>query len=1021
MAGAKVVEEILSRAPDRFHIRMFGAEPHGTYNRILLSSVLGGFKDPKLLWLNPLEWYEKHGVVVHAGVMAEKIDRDKRTVIGAAGKVEEPYDILVLATGSRPFVPPMEGTHQQGVFVFRTLEDCDAIAGYARNCQRAVVIGGGLLGLEAARGLLSHDVEVTVVEVAPHLMIQQLDPTGGALLKRKMEAMGVRVMLEMTTTHLLGDGKVTGLRFRDCSTLDTDMVVISCGIRPNIEEAKAAGLHVERAIVVDDQLRTNDPVIFAIGECAQHRGKVYGLVDPIYDQARVLTEVLTTEADGMETRRNGETEMGRIGESELVVPALAGKEEPPKGGTTNFTDSRSRRFAVSSYTGSRLATTLKVMGVELTSMGEINASGPDCEVVSHLDPGQGIYKKVVIRNNQLAGCILLGVGDATGNLLRLFKNSEAIPATALDLLVSGNARDALLQQGAAADLEGLSDDTQICNCHGVPKGKIVAAIRDGPCTSIIGIGECTRAGTGCGTCQPLLGQLLSRYGSRNKSEEVNRIEVMKQEKDGLDSLPDILRLSANNNWGEMTEDDKQRAKWHGLFFRKPTPGNFMLRIRLEAGRTNARQFRVIADMSDECGKGFCDLTTRQQIQMRWFTLADVPEIWRRLEEVGLHSKQTGMDNVRGLCGCPVAGLTPHELLDATPVLHEFNQMLVGNKEFTNLPRKFNVTITGCLENCCHPETQDIGLVPAFRELDGQQVNGFNVLVGGKQGSGGYRPATPLDVFVRPEDAARLCGQITLIFRDHGARATRTRARLAFLIEDKGIVWFRKELEKRLGQPLLKAGTDMRKKQHTDHLGINPQKKPGYESPPLNYVGMLVPVGRLTTNQMRCVADLAERYGNGDIRLTTQQNLIVPNIPENRIGALTDEPLFGELPFDPSPIMRGLVSCTGNDYCHLALIETKGYAIQVARELEKRTAGRKIQPLTIHWSGCPAGCGLHQTSTIGLQGCRSRLSNGDIVDAAHVCVKGQTGPNPKVATDLMYDVPCDQLPDALEPLVRYLPR
>jgi NAD(P)H-nitrite reductase large subunit len=1021
MAGAKVVEEILSRAPDRFHIRMFGAEPHGTYNRILLSSVLGGFKDPKLLWLNPLEWYEKHGVVVHAGVMAEKIDRDKRTVIGAGGKVEEPYDILVLATGSRPFVPPMEGTHQQGVFVFRTLEDCDAIAAYARTCQRAVVIGGGLLGLEAARGLLSHDVEVTVVEVASHLMIQQLDPTGGALLKRKMEAMGVRVMLETTTTHLLGNGKVTGLRFKDDSTLDTDMVVISCGIRPNIEEAKAAGLQVERAIVVDDQLRTNDPVIFAIGECAQHRGKVYGLVDPIYDQARVLTEVLTTEADGMETRRNGETEMGRIGESELVVPALAGKEEPPKGGTTNFTDSRSRRFAVSSYTGSRLATTLKVMGVELTSMGEINASGPDCEVVSHLDPGQGIYKKVVIRNNQLAGCILLGVGDATGNLLRLFKNSEAIPATALDLLVSGNARDALLQQGLAADLEGLSDDTQICNCHGVSKGKIVAAIRDGPCTSIIGIGECTRAGTGCGTCQPLLGQLLSRYGSGNKSEEVNKIEVMKQEKDGLDSLPDILRLSANNNWGEMTEDDKQRAKWHGLFFRKPTPGNFMLRIRLEAGRTNARQFRVIADMSDECGKGFCDLTTRQQIQMRWFTLADVPEIWRRLEEVGLHSKQTGMDNVRGLCGCPVAGLTPHELLDATPVLHEFNQMLVGNKEFTNLPRKFNVTITGCLENCCHPETQDIGLVPAFRELDGQQVNGFNVLVGGKQGSGGYRPATPLDVFVRPEDAARLCGQITLIFRDHGARATRTRARLAFLIEDKGIVWFRKELEKRLGQPLLKAGTDMRKKQHTDHLGINPQKKPDYESPPLNYVGMLVPVGRLTTNQMRCVADLAERYGNGDIRLTTQQNLIVPNIPENRIGALTDEPLFGELPFDPSPIMRGLVSCTGNDYCHLALIETKGYAIQVARELEKRTAGRKIQPLTIHWSGCPAGCGLHQTSTIGLQGCRSRLSNGDIVDAAHVCVKGQTGPNPKVATDLMYDVPCDQLPDALEPLVRYLPR
>ncbi len=185
--------------------------------------------------------------------------------------------------------------------------------------------------------------------------------------------------------------------------------------------------------------------------------------------------------------------------------------------------------------------------------------------------------------------------------------------------------------------------------------------------------------------------------------------------------------------------------------------------------------------------------------------------------------------------------------------------------------------------------------------------------------------------------------------------------------------------------------------------------------------MLVPVGRITTTQMRGVADLADRYGDGQIRVTPQQNLVIVNIPENGLGALMDEPLFQELPFDPSPIMRGLVSCTGNDYCHLALIETKGHAIQLARELEKRTTGRKIQPLTIHWSGCPAGCGLHQVATIGLQGCRSRLPNGDIVDAAHVSVKGQTGPSPRVATDLMYDVPCDQLADALEPLVTYLPR
>jgi ferredoxin-nitrite reductase len=214
---------------------------------------------------------------------------------------------------------------------------------------------------------------------------------------------------------------------------------------------------------------------------------------------------------------------------------------------------------------------------------------------------------------------------------------------------------------------------------------------------------------------------------------------------------------------------------------------------------------------------------------------------------------------------------------------------------------------------------------------------------------------------------------------------------------------------------------MRKKHHVDHLGINPQKRPPHHEGPAPYsVGLLVPVGRITTAQMRGVADLAERYGSGDLRVTTGQNLVIPNVPETRIGALSDEPLFRELPFDPSPIMRGLVACTGIDYCGLALIETKGYALQVARELERRTEGRKLQPLTIHWSGCPAGCGLHQVASIGLQGCRSRV-NGEIVDAAHVYVNGKTGPKPAVATDLMYDVPCDRLATALEPLVNYLPR
>src|SRR5262249_32456972 len=262
---------------------------------------------------------------------------------------------------------------------------------------------------------------------------------------------------------------------------------------------------------------------------------------------------------------------------------------------------------------------------DLTSMGEANA-GPDgsppengVEIVSHLDATAGVYKKLVLRENRLVGAILLEASDAGGRLLRLFRSGELVSSPAAELL-NANARDALLHEGADADPAGLADDTQICNCHAVCKGEIVAAIRDGK-GSIEVIGECTKAGTGCGTCQPLLGRLIHCFGraANGQPTEVNKVERLKAAKDGLDSLPAMYRLAEANNWQEMSEDDKQRAKWHGLFFRTPTPGNFMLRLRLEAGKTNSRQFRLIADLSDEYGKGFCDLTTRQQIQLRWFT------------------------------------------------------------------------------------------------------------------------------------------------------------------------------------------------------------------------------------------------------------------------------------------------------------------------------------------------------------------------------------------------------------------
>ena len=285
---------------------------------------------------------------------------------------------------------------------------------------------------------------------------------------------------------------------------------------------------------------------------------------------------------------------------------------------------------------------------------------------------------------------------------------------------------------------------------------------------------------------------------------MNKIEVYKQEKNGLDVKQDLPRY-AQEGWEAITDGDRERLKWLGVFFRRQTPGHFMMRVRIPNGMSNSAQFRAIAGISQDSGKAFVDLTTRQQIQLRWFHIDQVDAIWNRLEEVGLVSLQTGMDNIRNVVGCPLSGLNPNELFDASPVAREYNDIFVGNKDYTNLPRKFNVVITGCLDNCSHAVTQDIALTPAIKDIAGEEVRGFNVAVGGKQGSGGFRPASDLDIFVGLDEAARLCSHITLIFRDHGHREARNKSRLAFLVDDWGVEKFRQELERRVGHPLSPTG------------------------------------------------------------------------------------------------------------------------------------------------------------------------------------------------------------------------
>ena len=490
---------------------------------------------------------------------------------------------------------------------------------------------------------------------------------------------------------------------------------------------------------------------------------------------------------------------------------------------------------------------------------------------------------------------------------------------------------------------------------------------------------------------------------------MNKIEEYKKEKAGLDILDDIARYAAEG-WEKISDGDKERLKWAGIFFRRQTPGRFMMRLRFANGLMSAPQLRTIGAISRDFGQSFADITTRQQMQLRDFKINDVPEIWRRLRAVDLISLQTGMDNIRGVIGCPVAGLTPNELFDASPVARQFTDLFIGNRAFTDLPRKFNVTITGCKEACTHAEAQDLALTPALKEIAGASVKGFNIAVGGKLGSGGFRMASPLDVFVTPGEAAAVCSHIVMIFRDYGARELRTKARLAFLIEQWGVAKFRNELERRVDRPLASAGKDQRTPKHTDHIGVFRQQQAG-----LNYIGLAVPVGRMTSEQMLRVADVAERYGNGELRLTVGQNLIVANVSDNRIGALTEEPVLRELRYDPSEVMRGLVSCTGMDFCHFALIDTKGWALKTARKLESKLG--KTQPLRMHWSGCPASCGNHTVADIGLLGKNIKL-NGEVVEAVDVFAGGAAGCEANFPVKIMEDVPCEDLPEVVAGLVKH---
>ncbi|NSL51729.1 nitrite/sulfite reductase [Calidifontibacillus erzurumensis] len=441
--------------------------------------------------------------------------------------------------------------------------------------------------------------------------------------------------------------------------------------------------------------------------------------------------------------------------------------------------------------------------------------------------------------------------------------------------------------------------------------------------------------------------------------------------------------------GEIPDEDLHLLRFYGVFYRKPTPGYFMIRVRvpggiLESGKFTTSQLEALANITEKYGRDIIDITTRQQVQLRWIKIEDVPPIIEQLNRVGLTTLQTGHDNIRGVTTCPVAGLSADEVMDTRELVKEVNDAFVGNWKYTNLPRKLNITIIGCHDDCTHAEINDIAFTPAERKGE----IGFHVWVGGGLGPWGTQRSLFLDAFVRKEEVKEVCLRILDLYTEYGNREKRNRARLKFIIDEWGLDKFREKLQSVLSFKLKRGGlARTHPHRHNDHIGIHPQHNPKYV-----YAGLNVLTGRLYLSQVRELIRIAKEYGTGEIRLTTDQNVIIPNIPKERLLEFKSEPLLSELSINPSPFTRGLIACTGKTFCPNALIETKDRSKELAAYLDEHVGAEVMKAtggLTIHASGCPNSCGNPHTGQIGIIGKKIKV-DGKFVEAADIYLGAEFG-------------------------------
>ena len=690
MAGVRTLEELLKLAPDLYDITVFGAEPHPNYNRILLSPVLAGEQTIDEIVLNPLAWYDEHRITLHRGKKVVDIDRRRRTVRADDG-TECEYDRLLIATGSVPFMPPLPGIGLQGVLGYRDIADTQAMIDASARYRHAVVIGGGLLGLEAANGLMRRGMQVTVIHIGPWLMERQLDQTAAGLLQRSLEERGLRFRTAAHTAALIGgtDGRVMAVQLKSGEEIPADLVVVAAGIRPNTELAEHVGLHCDRGIVVTDTLQTiTDPRIYAVGECASHRGVAYGLVAPLFEQGKVCATHLA-------------------------------------------------QFGIGRYTGSQVSTKLKVTGIDLFSAGQF-AGGPDTEEIVLSDAQAGVYKKLVIREDKLVGACLYGDTVDGSWYFKLLREGRSV-ADIRDRLMFGESNIGDTGHEGHSKAAAMADSDEVCGCNGVTKGSICKAIKDKGLFTLDEVRKHTKASASCGSCTGLVEQILmftaggdysatpkkkALCGCTDFSHEEVRQAIRRPLADGsklltVEGVYRALEWRTPNGcascrpavnyylistWPKEARDDPQsrfiNERAHANIQKD---GTYSVVPRMWAGETSAAELRRIADVVDKYRIPTVKVTGGQRIDLLGVKKEDLVPVWRDLGMPCGHAYAKGLRTVKTCVGSEWCRFGTQ---DSTQMGKDLERALWR----MYAPHKVKLAVSGCPRNCAESGIKDVGVI-----------------------------------------------------------------------------------------------------------------------------------------------------------------------------------------------------------------------------------------------------------------------------------------------------------------------